>query len=126
MRKTMIVAAALSAAVAAATGHAEGVRVPEGFVDGNAYQKFSAQEKQRYLDGVVDGFYFGPVFAYQNLSRVTKLKECVTNTGLKDTQLVGLVDAYLAGHPQALGMPMHGSVFVTLRDACKKAGAPID
>ncbi|WDD91141.1 hypothetical protein Bsp3421_001036 [Burkholderia sp. FERM BP-3421] len=123
MRNTMI---ALTLLAASTPCLADGVRIPEGFVDGNAYQKFSALEKQRYLDGVVDGFYFGPVFAYQNLSRVVKLKECVTNLHLTDTQLVKLADQYLAGHPQALGMPMHGSVFVTLRDACAKGGAAID
>ncbi|MBM5622056.1 hypothetical protein, partial [Burkholderia pseudomallei] len=63
--KKMITGLALVAVSAACQAQNTSPRifVPGGFVDGNAYQRFSTLEKLRYLEGVFDGIFYAPAIA---------------------------------------------------------------
>ncbi|MEX3614035.1 MAG: hypothetical protein VB141_09880 [Burkholderia gladioli] len=77
MRKMIAGVALIAASVACqAQNPSPRIFVPGGFVDGNAYQRFSTLEKQRYLEGVFDGIFFAPVIAMKDLPRSVKLHDC--------------------------------------------------
>ncbi|MGS0625834.1 Rap1a/Tai family immunity protein [Ralstonia sp. VS2407] len=114
--------------VACATAvHAAGsVNVPRGYMNGNAYQSFSDLEKRRYVTGVVDGLLMAPIMAMKDTPRAIRLQSCEINHQMTDSQLVAIVDKYMAEHPESWGDDMAGLIFRSIRAACATVGSPLD
>lgn len=119
-------AAGILLSVAMAANAAGGVFVPHSFMTGSQYQQFSPPEKQRYVAGVIDGFFFAPMLAATKVMRVYKLHACAINHQMNDAVITAIVDKFIADKPEIGGEDMHYIVFRAMRDACAKLGNPID
>jgi hypothetical protein len=120
------VAAGMLSAVAMAANAAGGVFVPHSLMTGSQYQQFSPAERQRYVAGVVDGFFFAPMLAATQVMRVYKLQACAVDHQMNDAVITAIVDKFVADNPEIGGEDMHYIVFRAMRGACAKLGNPID
>ncbi len=132
MRK-LIVGAALSAAAMTNVASAQTIdpkdvyTPPEGFFTGSHYEALPPAGRLRYLDGLMDGFLYAPMFAangYSDHKHTEQLSQCNAAVGMTDIQFLKIVDDYMDKHPDYWGAPMHGSAASALEQICKKVGHP--
>lgn len=100
--------------------------MPHSFMTGSSYRQFSPVERQRYVAGVVDGFFFAPMLAATQVRRVYKLQTCAVNHQMNDAVIAAVVDKFVADNPEIGGADMGYIVFRAMGDACAKLGNPID
>ncbi|MBM5588527.1 hypothetical protein [Burkholderia pseudomallei] len=126
--KKMITGLALVAVSAACQAQNTSPRifVPGGFVDGNAYQRFSTLEKLRYLEGVFDGIFYAPAIAMKDLPRSVKLHDCAVGHGMTNVQIAAAVGKYMTDNPERWGDPMSNSAYSAMILACRKLGTPAE
>lgn len=126
--KKMITGLALVAVSAACQAQNTSPRifVPGGFVDGNAYQRFSTLEKLRYLEGVFDGIFYAPAIAMKDLPRSVKLHDCAVGQGMTNVQVAAAVGKYMTDNPERWGDPMSNSAYSAMILACRKLGTPAE
>ncbi|MDF3084379.1 hypothetical protein [Burkholderia sola] len=91
-----------------------GIFVPGGFVDGNAYHRFSTLERQRYLEGVFDGIFYAPAIAMKDLPRAVKLHDFAVNHGMTNVQMAAIVDKYMNDNPERWGNPMTNNAYTAM------------
>ncbi|WP_156438154.1 hypothetical protein [Burkholderia sp. BDU5] len=126
--KKMITGLALVAVSAACQAQNTSPRifVPGGFVDGNAYQRFSTLEKLRYLEGVFDGIFYAPAIAMKDLPRSVKLHDCAVGHGMTNVQIAAAVGKYMTDNPERWGDPMPNNAYSAMILACRKLGTPAE
>jgi len=81
--------------------------------------------RSAYVIGVLDGFYFSPVFGAP-FTKIDKLQICADAMNPTAEQAAAIVDRYLDAHPEAWNDQMQPIVLRAMRQACASRGTPID
>jgi hypothetical protein len=119
------IAAIVLAAVCTLCHAEEGYVTPNGFMSGNDFQTFSPTGQKSYIDGIIDGFYYAPMIAQSNNTHASEIQRCLLAMHATDTQLVAIVNKYMADNPQLWGQKMNFITMAALFRACKQVGSPI-
>ena len=108
---------------ASAEPYRDPFKPPAGFFTGSNYETLSPEARLRYLDGIMDGFLYAPMFSDgDELRRTDQLARCNAALGLTDIQLRKIVNDYLDRHPDDWGLPMNVLVSGAYGETCKRAG----
>lgn len=92
-----------------------GESIPGGLYVGNTYRELPDDSRRAYISGVIDGFFFAPVWGGSS-EKVFALLSCIKE--MTNQQLMAIVDRYLADHPSDWHLPMHDVTFTALGDVC--------
>ena len=116
LRLGSIAAMALLALMSPATP-AQGVRVPNGLVEGRDYRTWPRIERTRYVMGAVDAYLASPIIGAPHRN-ASVLQTCLMD--MSDTQMTAIVDKYLADHPEVWHYGMHIVVINSVRAVCSE------
>jgi hypothetical protein len=115
MKRFFIGTALLVATFVSTAADTPEVIIDFGFLRGNSYRQLSEVMRRGYVMGIVDGFYYSPMFGAPE-KEVDRLSKCLT--GWSDTQVMAVVDKWLANKPARWHEPMHVLTHTALADAC--------
>ncbi|MDQ0627140.1 hypothetical protein [Paraburkholderia graminis] len=96
------------------------------FLDGNTYRQLSGPQKLGYIEGSIDGLLSAGGMARVKLARVDQLNQCLSTMHANSMQVRAIVDRYVEANPEYWGDGMTNTVWLAMRDACQKAGSPLD
>jgi hypothetical protein len=109
-----------------ATAHALPIiGVEHGFLTGTDYKKGNPGERASYVMGVVDGFYYSPIFGAP-YTKIDKVQICLDKLAPTAAQVAGIVDHYMETNPGILHDQMQPIVLGAIRNVCAARGTPID
>jgi len=101
------------------TGARVQVQVPDnvepGFEEVRSYRAMLDPLRYEYVSGVIDGLLVS-VAAGAPQKAMNALKECIARDNI--AQITGMVDKYVAGHPEYWESGAHVMVYLALRDHC--------
>ena len=88
-----------------------------GQMDGNWYGKHTDDSRTGYVVGVIDGFYFSPVFGASQ-EGMNDIHDCLGDKK-PGNQMRAIVDKYHAEHPEEWDRPMSEIVKNAVFEICR-------
>ena len=117
LKKTLLtVLVYIIASFAISSDDSVGVRIQDGFIDGNEFLGHSAQEKRFYAIGVIEGMLLSPIFGAPK-NNLAWFEDCVV--GMSARQVVAIFEKFLSENLGRWHESMHGLSYAAMLDACK-------
>ena len=100
-----------------AYGSTDDISYKGGFLSGNKYLSLSADGKERYAIGFIDGLLIAPLLGAP-MEGLNWLEQCTA--GMNSKQIVAILDIYLTDNPEKWHIPMNGLSLKALEKSCNK------
>jgi hypothetical protein len=93
--------------------------VRTGYLSVGAYLALKPDIQGVYMAGMLDGMYLAPMFDAPDEDKyLVRIRACVTDGGLTNTQIAAIVTKYAKKKPDALRAGANIVAYQALRDAC--------
>jgi hypothetical protein len=93
--------------------------VRSGYLSAGAYLALKTDIQGVYMAGMLDGMYLAPMFdAPDDDKYLVRIRKCVTDGGLTNTQIAAIVTKYAKNRPDELKAGANVVAYQALREAC--------
>jgi len=113
LRNVILALLLVSCSVAAASERV--INIKTGFLNGNAYQLLSQEERRAYAMGSLDGMFLAPLFGAKKVN-LSWLERCATT--MTDGQIAAIFDKYLRDNPGRWHETMNALGLAAMKNAC--------
>jgi Ssp1 endopeptidase immunity protein Rap1a len=93
--------------------------VRSGFLSAEKYLALKPDIKAVYMAGMIDGMYLAPMFDAPDEDKyLVRIRACVTDGGLTNTQIAAIVTKYVKNRPDEWKAGANVVAYQALREAC--------